>query len=154
MNLKELRDQLRRPGLRHRTGVWLMPTNLLGTERQIAARLNFEPLDLRTAFLDTLPPGTRYTGLTRPNGYLKLLQTLEDIGQSTHKQDCALIYHLDLLLSGVEVYGRDAFWQEVYNGLPYLSTALVLTLPKQAQKLFPAVLQAQWEHDNRLARDA
>ena len=154
MNPKELRDALRRPGLRHRIGVWLIPENLLGTEKQIAARLNLEPLDIRAVFLETLPSGTRYTGLTRPNGYLKLLQTIENIGQAIHKKDCLLIYNLDILLSGVEVYGREAFWEEVFSGLPYLTTAIVLTIPEQAQQLFPTVLQIRWERDNRLARGA
>lgn len=152
MTPKELRNTLRHLGLRHRVGVWLMPTRLLGNGKQEAARLNIEPLDIRTAFLNTLPSDTLYTGLTRPNGYLKLLQTLEDIGRNVHKQDCLLIYNLDLLLSGLEVNGRKSFWQEMFNGLPYPSTALILVLPDHAKELFPTVLQTQWENDNRIAR--
>lgn len=153
MNPRELRQHLREPGLRQRIGVWLMPLECMGKEREAAIRLdNIEALDLRQAFLRCLPVGTRYAGLSKPDGPWRLLKVLDQVGHRAHGTDCILSYHVDLLVSGLAYGGRDIFWKELYGGLPYLPTAIILTLPEHADTLFQLSHQEKWENDFRLAR--
>jgi len=152
MNPRELRQHLREPGLRQRIGIWLTPLECMGKEREDADRLSIEHLDLRQAYLNSLPKGTRYAGLSRPDGPQHLLKVLDEVGHRTHSTDCILAYHIDLLLSGLTYEGRDIFWKELYSGLPYLLTAIILSLPEKADTLFQPSHLERWESDSRLAR--
>jgi len=129
-----------------------MPPEYMDHEREAAIRLTVEGLDLRETFLSALPDGTLYAGLSKPDGPQRLLKVLDQVGHDLHKKDCLLIYHVDLLLSGMTYDGRKVFWEELYSGLPYLPTAIILTLPEHADTLFQTSQQDKWEFDSRLAR--
>jgi hypothetical protein len=136
MKIETLRDELRQPGARVGVGVWLMPMEYLGREEGIAARLDVQALDARLAYLESLPAGARFSGLTRPDGYQNLTSLLRDLSQRTHRRDCLLVHTLDLLLLALEVNEREYFWRDALGGLPYTHTKLILAVPEKAFELF------------------
>jgi len=136
MDVRTLVQQLRQPGARNGVGVWLIPQNFLGQEEMLAAQLNLEPIDARQAYLERLPEGARFSGLTRPNGHHKLLDLLRHLIAGTHSRDCLLVHTLDLLLLGLEVDERERFWHGALSGFPYPRTKLVLVVPEHGSSLF------------------
>jgi len=140
MDIHTLVQQLRQPGARSGIGVWLLPREHLGREETLARQLELHPLDARQAYLERLPAGARFSGLTRPDGYQKLLDLLRALTAGTYARDCLLVHTLDLLLLGLEVDERAYFWQAALEGLPYPRSKLVLTLPEHAYSLFPPQL--------------
>lgn len=133
LTIHDLIQKLRQSG-RVSVGVWFLPAEYIGKEVDIAARLNLAPLDAREAYLDWLPEGTRFSGLTTPNGDYKLLDFLRYFGRNIYARDCLLIYTFDLLLLGLEVDKRQRFWPAALS-LPYLRTKLVITLVEDASFL-------------------
>lgn len=133
LTIYDLIQRLRQPG-RVSVGVWFFPTEYIGKETVIAARLNLAPIDARDAYLDYLPEGTRFSGLTTPNGHDKLLDFLRYLGRNIYARDCLLIYTFDLLLLGLDIDKRERFWPVALN-LPYLRTKLVITLTEDASFL-------------------
>ncbi len=144
MDIETLRDTLRQPGARMGVGVWVMPRAYLGQEANIAVRLNVQALDARQAYLQQLPEGARFSGLTRPDGHQRLMDLMRVLTQSAHNVNCLLVHTLDLLLLGLEVNEREHFWREVLEGLPYPRTKLILTVPQRASELFPPALQRRY----------
>ena len=144
MNVRSLCDELRQPGARVGIGVWLMPREYLGKEEAIAARLDILALDARQAYLQSLPPGARFSGLTRPEGYQNLIQMLRNLTKSTYNRDCLLVHMLDLLLLALEVNEREYFWRDALEGLPYPRTKMILTIPEQSSELFSFALQRRY----------
>lgn len=144
MNVRSLCDELRQPGARVGIGVWLMPREYLGKEEAIAARLDILALDARQAYLQSLPPGARFSGLTRPEGYQNLIQMLRNLTKSTYNRDCLLVHTLDLLLLALEVNEREYFWRDALEGLPYPRTKMILTIPEQSSELFSFALQRRY----------
>lgn len=145
MDIKKLCNTLREPGARVGIGVWLMPVAYLGQEENVAVRLNVQPLDARQAYLDRLPPGASFSGLTRQNGYHNLVELMRDLSRNTHWRDCLLVHTLDLLLWALEISEREQFWREVLV-LPYPSTKLILTIPESATELFSSDLHRQYQN--------
>lgn len=148
MDIRTLVQQLRQPGARTGVGVWLVPHEFLGQEEGLAAQINLQPLDARQAYLDRLPAGARFSGLTRPDGHQKLLDLLRVLVGGNHpmvySRDCLLVHTLDLLLLGLEVDERERFWHAALEGLPYPRVKLVLTLPENAHSLFPPTLAQRY----------
>ena len=144
MNVKTLRDELRQPGARVGVGLWLMPREYLGKEDAIAAQLDIQALDARQAYLQNLPPGARFSGLTRPDGYQNLINLLRNLTQSIHNRDCLLVHTLDLLLLALEVNEREYFWHNALAGLPYPHTKLILAIPEKTTELFPSQLKNRY----------
>jgi hypothetical protein len=141
MNIELLRDELRQPGARVGIGVWLMPMEYLGKEETVAARLDILALDARLAYLESLPAGARFSGLTRPGGYQNLTRLLRNLSRCIHQRDCLLVHTLDLLLLGLEVTERDLFWREILEGVPYPRAKLILAVPERASELFSSDLR-------------
>ena len=79
MKIEMLRYQLRQPGARLGVGVWLMPTEDLGKEENIAVLLDVQALDARQAYLEGLPAGAQFSGLTAPDGYQNLTRLMRDL---------------------------------------------------------------------------
>lgn len=121
-----------------------MPREYLGNEEAIAAQLDIQALDASQAYLKSLPNGTRYSGLTRPDGYQNLSRLLYNLSQTTHTRDCLLVHTLDLLLLALEVNERELFWRDALEGLPYPRTKLLLTIPEKASELFSFTLQNRY----------
>jgi hypothetical protein len=137
MDIKNLIQQLCQPGARVGIGIWLMPRQYLGQEETIATRLNIQALDARQAYLEQLPEGARFSGLSRRDGHQKLTRLLHGLAAGVHRRDCLLVHTLDLLLLGLEVDERERFWRDALEGIPYPRAKLVLTVPEKASHLFP-----------------
>ncbi|MDW8227247.1 MAG: hypothetical protein RMJ60_05560 [Anaerolineales bacterium] len=144
MHVRALIQQLRQPGARNGVGVWLLPRECLGQEEMLAARLNLHPLDARQAYLDRLPAGARFSGLTRRDGHQKLLDLMRALARETYPRACLLVHTLDLLLLALEVDERERFWCSTLEGIPYPRSKLLLTLPEQAYSLFAPELAQRY----------
>lgn len=143
MNIYDMLQQLNQPGARMGIGVWLLPRQFLGQEELLAVRLNLQPVDARQAYLDHLPKGARFSGLTRPGGHTKLVEMVRQLANGTHQRSCLLLHTLDLLLLGLEVDEREYFWQAVLE-LPYPRTKLILSIPENTHYLFPLLLAQRY----------
>jgi len=144
MDIRSLVQRLRQSSARYGVGVWLLPYEYLGSEETLAVRLNLHPIDARQAYLERLPAGARFSGLTRPKGHQKLLDLLRALTIGIYARNCLLVHTFDLLLLGLEVDERGHFWQAALEGLPYPRTKLVLTLPEHAHALFPPQLAQRY----------
>jgi len=144
MDIRSLVQQLRQPGARSGVGIWLLPREYLGREESLAVPLNLHAIDARQTYLERLPAGARFSGLTRPDGHQKLLDLLRTLTTGIYPRDCLLVHTLDLLLMGLEVDERIHFWRAALEGLPYPRSKLVLTLPEHAHALFPTYLAQRY----------
>lgn len=144
MEINALLEALCQPGTRTGVGVWLMPRAYLGQEADIAVRLNIQAIDARQEFLQRLPQGACFSGLTRPDGHHRLIEVLNMLAQSTRMHQCLLVHTLDLLLLGLEVNDREQFWLGVFEGFPYPRTKLILAIPEAAHEIFPFDLQRSY----------
>lgn len=145
---KELVKFLRRPTLRTRIGLWLMPLEAAGREREIVVRLGVEAVDIRAPFCINLAHGTEFLRLST----VKIVETLDIIASQSGQSDCVLVYNLDLLLAGISQQECQQLWGELFNGLPYRPRALLLAIPETAEHLLPADEKLDsWRRDNRVA---
>jgi len=139
---------LRRPGLRVRTGIWLMPSQLVGYEKNEAARLGIIAADLRDILLDTLPAGTNFAPLDTD----RILQLLNTISYRKDLGDCVLVHNLDLLLARLTQQQRVDVWKFTFAGFAYRRCALLLGMPATASSLLPAGETLNyWTKGKRLA---
>lgn len=137
--------------LRIRTGLWLLPSSYLGQERNEAARMLLEAVDIRQEVINRLPADARFTGLTSQ----KVIELIDEISQQKGSGDCALIYNLDLLLSRLPQQERDFVWQLLFEAMPHRPRALLITMPVTATDLLPSLEQLnQWAREMRLASTA
>jgi hypothetical protein len=144
MKIETLRDQVRQPGARLGIGIWLMPMQYLGREEDIAVRLDMQALDARMAFLNSLPQGARFSGLTASEGHQNLTHLIRDLSHHMHQRDCLLVHTLDILLLALEVNEREHFWHDALQGLPYPRTKLILAVPEKASELFSFELRRRY----------
>jgi hypothetical protein len=139
---------LKGDNLIHRTGIWLMPVNLLGKEPDQAARYNLDAIDIRNPLLENLPEGTRFLGLSGN----KILQLLDHICENAKGSSCLLIYNLDLLLARLRQEERVYVWSQLYNAFPHRKRALIIVMPEGADQLLPPLLGLKlWNSDKRLS---
>lgn len=145
--LPELVTLLRGPSLTVRTGLWLAPLTILGRERDEAARLGIDAIDVREPILAAQPQGTRFLGLNEAS----MVDTLDTICRLPRLSDCVLVYNLDLPLARLSARERNQFWQILFTGFPHRSRGLLLLLPQQAHHLLPPQqAEEAWRNDNRL----
>lgn len=138
MNVNEFLEEIRRPGVRSGIGVWLLPPEQIGQEFRLALTYDLYPLDARQAFVDRLPQGAKYSGLTAPNGYQKLVEFIRLLlDGGPYPRDCLLVFNLDLLLLGLDIDGRKNFWFTTMGDFPYPRTKLILALNESAYSLIP-----------------
>jgi hypothetical protein len=140
----EVVNLIRANVLRIRTGLWLAPAALLGQERNEAARLMVDAVDLREVLLQRLPVNSRFIGLTDQ----KLIELLDEVTEQEGQSDCALVYNLDILLARLQQKEIRYFWQYVIEFMPHRSRALLLKMPASANELLP--MEGQF---NLLARE-
>ncbi len=137
--------------LRIRNGLWLLPTTSLGQERNEAARLLVDAVDLRQRLIRHLPADTRFIGLTDQ----KVIELLDEVAEQEGQSDCALVYNLDLLLSHLKQQEIKYIWQHVIESMPHRSCALLITMPASATDLLPSDEQlVQLAREKRLANTA
>ena len=134
--------------LRIRTALWLLPQISIGQERNEAARLLVEAVDIRQILLNTLPPDTPYIGLTDQ----KLIELVEEIIEEDGRSNCILIYNLDLLLSRLKQQEINFFWHHIFESMPHRSRALFLCIPASAVDVLPSEeLQLQLSREKRIS---
>jgi len=144
----EVVDLLEGSTLIHRTGIWLMPVNMLGKEPDYAARLNLDAVDIRTPLLESLPEGTRFLGLSGD----KVFHLLDHICEHSKGSSCLLVYNVDLLLARLRLQDRVYVWSQLYNAFPHRKRALVIVMPEGADQLLPPLAALKsWNSDKRLA---
>jgi len=151
MNSSKLEDVialLRSNKLRVRIGLWLMPMQTLGREKEMAVRLGVDASDARQPILDSLVKGQRYLGLDDS----VVLSAIDHIANTNMMTDCSLVYNLDLLLARLTVAERDTFWNQLLQGLPHRPRSLLIGMPVDAQELAPQTNYLEsWRRDQRLA---
>jgi hypothetical protein len=139
---------LHSPRLRVRTGLWLIPRYLLGQEREEAARLNIDAIDVRQQLLSELPEGTRFSGLNAS----RLIELLDELCSSDRGTSCLLIYNFDLLLARLTHEERGEVWDDLYQYFSHRSRGLLIVLPEGAAALLPGRDRLKaWRQDGRLA---
>ena len=134
MQPSELVALLRRQILRVRTGLWLIPPNLLGDERNEAVRLGVAAVDMRELLLNELPAGTAFVMLNAD----RVIQLLNQVAGQAHFGNCALVYNLDLLLARLTFQQRADAWGVIFDGLAYRQSSLVMAMPVTAKSLLPS----------------
>jgi len=148
LNVSELVELLRRPTLRVRTGLWLIPSAVLGQEKNESARLGIDAVDLRQQLIARLPQNTEFARLN-PH---KVLELLDDACQQSAGSECILVYNLDLLLAGLKLQERQQVWRHLFQSFSHRSKALLLCMPQGARDLLPTEEYMQgWRKDQRLA---
>ena len=144
----ELVSFLRRPDLRVRTGIWLMPSHLFGQEANEAARLGVMAVDVRGMLLDTIPSGAKFVPLDTD----RILQLLNTVSYRKEQGNCVLVYNLDLLLARLTQQQRVDAWQFIFSGFGHRPCALLIGMPATASSLLPAgEMLNYWKEGKRLA---
>jgi hypothetical protein len=147
-NPREVVDLLKGNRLIHRTGIWLMPVNMLGKEPNHAARLNLDAVDIRATLLESLPEDTRFLDLSGD----KVVQLLDHICEHDKGSSCLLVSNVDLLLARLRLQERVYVWGQLYNAFPHRKRALVIVMPEGADHLLPGLAALKsWNSDKRLA---
>ena len=142
----ELVEELDR--LRVKTGLWLLPQSSLGREVDEARRLCLEPVDIRTRLLNSLPEGTRFSGINSE----RILQLVDVISMETGDWAGALIYHFDILISRLGSDDRAYVWNQFRTGFPHRQRSVIVTMPAAASHLLPVETELTiWRRENRLA---
>lgn len=151
INPNEVIALLRTQKLRVRTGLWLMPSSLIGKESQQAARLGVDASDARQPILDAVEDDQSFLGLD----YSGILTALDTICHSTLTTDCSLIYNLDLLLAHLTINNRIVLWEQLYSGFPHRPRALIIAIPDSAKALLPHINRLEaWRSEGRLAESS
>ena len=143
----ELVQLLRQPVLRIRTGILLVPPEFVGSEKDRAARLDMDAVDLQAWKLQHIGASSRYLGLS----WESLIRDLQAILSEPHRPGhCLLVYNLDLFLSAFDYTDRLCFWDFLRTTFKR-GRGLLLCLPIQALHLLPQDQRALWEDGGRLA---
>lgn len=130
--------------LRIRTGLWLLPNSCVGQERNEAARLMVDAVDISELLIQHLPATSRFSGLNEQ----RLIELLDEISDLGGHSNCVLVYNFDLLLARLSPQAINNVWQYLFEFMPHRPRALLLTLPAQAIGLLPSEDQLKF-----LARD-
>ena len=129
-------------------GLWLIPNEYLGHEADEAVRLGIEALDISKFWLDNMPKGTKFIGLTPE----KLLERMDDIAELPGGVDCVLIYNFDLMLAHLKQSGRKDVWEGLYLYMRKRTRALLIVMPETAVDLLPPPGDLiHWSQEDRLA---
>lgn len=145
---EQLLASLRSRRMRNRVGLWLVPAGQIGQAADAAARLGIDAQDLRQALLDRLPADTRFAGLSSQ----KLIDLLDTICKQPGSSDSVVVYHLDLLLSGLDYESQQDVWRTLWQGFPHRQRALLLVMPNTASHLLPNPSDVDaWRREGRLA---
>jgi hypothetical protein len=138
---------LRQRVLRARTGIVLLPLDMLGHEPELAARLDIGTVDWREWKLNRLRSDSRYLGLSSEIVLRDLQNIVEDVDLIGN---CLWIYNADLLLAALRYDERLRFWTFLHSTFkPH--RGLLFSLSTQASNLLPMEERKTWEKDERLA---
>lgn len=148
VELASLVRLLQQPILRIRTGIVLLPLNMLGSEPELAARLGIEAVDWRGWRLQRLNSGSNHLGLSSETVLRDLREMIEDANLAG---TCLWVYNADLALSALRYDERLWFWDFLFSTFKQ-RRGILFSLPAQASNLLPAEKRTVWERDERLAR--
>lgn len=145
---RELVERLGKQKQRNRVGLWLAERDYCERAGNIAAQLGIDSEDIRSRYLERLPDGARFSGLTAG----KIINLLDDTSQQSGYSNCVLIYNLDLLLAKLGFEDRRNVWHSLWQSFPYRRRALLLLIPDRAGQLVPSASElAIWRREERLA---
>jgi len=137
---------LRQPILRARSGVVLLDSAALGQERNLAARLGIESVDLQAWKLCRVGQ-SRFLGLSA----CQLLGDLDAIvDDRSIPGNCVMVYNLDVFLSGLSDKERGKFWRSLFTSF-IGARGLVVCLPERAANVFSKAERERWISSQRLA---
>ncbi len=139
---------LQQPILRIRTGIVLLPLDMIGREPELAARLAIEAVDWREWKLARLRSSSRYLGLSSETVLRDFQEIVDDVDLAGN---CLWIYNADLPLSGLRHDERLRLWTFLYSNFKQ-RRGLLFSLPARASNLLSLEERGAWESDNRLAR--
>ncbi len=141
-------QRLRSSSLSVRTGLWLAPHKLIGTEADAAARLSLDASDLCRHVLAVSISGSHFLGLDLG----QFARILDEIAKDQSGSDCRLIYNLDIVLAYFRPNERNEIWQHILWGLTHRTVALLFFLPSTASLLYPSErILHEFESAGRLA---
>jgi hypothetical protein len=143
----EVINMLRHPGLRVRTGLWLLPPDQLEDLPDRAARLGIGYADLREPVLAAVLPEQRFLRFDVPD----FIEALDSLCRGDHASGCLLVANGDLLAAKLGYNERRELWDTLYSGYPYRQRAVIMALPARATALLPGEQQLDlWRRDGRL----
>lgn len=125
INPEDVVRVLRSPVPRVRTGLILVPTQKINNVVNEAVRLGIEHIDARKCWIDKLPHGTKYAGITTK----KLILLLDEIVNKYNLNDCVLLYNFDVLISFLKYEDRKSFWTYLINYMPHRACAILIAIP-------------------------
>ncbi|GGO38479.1 hypothetical protein [Deinococcus humi] len=129
-----------------RTGILLLPSEWLGREGEVAARLGISHVNYA---------GWKAAQLPAPQSFLllsadRLLGELDELCLESHPHTTLLVSLLDLPLTRLHPAERSKFWQFFCGGFSKRPRALLLALPEAATLALPAEAEG-WQTEGRLA---
>ncbi|GEM_PF-5216576 len=150
MKLIDLIQYLRQPMLRLRTGLWLVPGELLGKEPDyiLSLPVGCDVMDLRQAVINFRPTSSPYAAITPEHIHFWLDHILENDIQ----HDVAVLTQLDLLLASLSADERQVVWKILLNFFVRRSKALIFAIPQRAVGIIITEPEIQaWQNKDRLA---
>lgn len=142
----QLAKSLVSPAAYYRTGLVLVPRELLGRESELAAIVWADPLDWVEWKLEHLDPGCRFLSLSHE----ALVGDVSLIASEATPGSCVLAYNGDVLLSGMPADERAFFWRFLRTALRP-TNAVIVALPAGAANLLPHKEATAWIGAGRLA---
>lgn len=143
----EVIEALRHPGLRVRTGLWLLPPERLAELPDLAARAGISYADIRQPLLEDIAPDQRFLRLD----VSEFILALDSLCRSSLASDCLLVGSADLLIAKLGYHEREELWETLFRGYPYRERGLLLAIPAGAGALLPADQQLEdWRAEWRL----
>jgi hypothetical protein len=145
---KRLVALLRSGLLRTRTGILLLVPQLLGEEREAAARLDVDAVDYADTLLRSAAPSAAALRIGADRE-ARRLAAIADLAQG---DDAVLVANFDLALSGMSSDEREGLWRDLFALFARRRRALLLAVPKSAADLLPlgAALE-DWQRGGRVA---
>jgi|GEM_PF-3322511 len=131
-----------------RTGLLLLPLELLGKAADLAVTLGVSPVDYHAWKLERIGPGERFLRFSPES----LLGELHALCLEPHPLDTVLVSNFDLALSALNSTERAQVWRFLRDGFRKKARGLLLTMPQDADMLLPPAADLQrWNEGGRLS---
>ena len=142
--LIDLIEYLCRPAQRVRTGIWLEPNEAVGNEKEVIASLGrlCDAVDMQEVVLKRRPETTKYSGISVD----RIHEWVDDTLSKDVETDCAILYHLDLILSYLPSSERERTFEIFNTAFTHRPTAIIVALPAG---LVGGLLREEWLEDWR-----
>jgi len=143
--LSNLYDRLNR--YRSKFGICMIETKDCSHERELAIKIQAEPLDAAADFLKNVPDGASFVKLDAN----RLTDMIHELANHRGADKNLLVYNIDLLLSKITEGERGIFWSTLSSGLAHTLRNVALLIPEKAASLLPEHKEkALWESQKRL----